>query len=73
MAGEFQEMIFMKEHKYVNFNLEADVLYINNKYHYKELEAVKEYLETLKGQKTLTHDDVFALIEKNLKFKKISK
>ena len=65
-------MIYMKEHKYVNFNQEADVHYIINKYHKKEHEAVKEYLETLKGQKTLTHDDVFAMIEKNLKFKKIS-
>ena len=63
----------MKEHKYVNFSQEADVNYIINKYHKKEHEAVKEYLETLKGQKNLTHDEVFALIEKNLKFKKIAK
>ena len=48
-------------------------MHIINKYPKKEHEAVKEYLETLKGQKTLTHDDVFALIEKNLKFKKIAK
>lgn len=45
----------MKEHKYVNFNQEADVHYIINKYHKKE------------------HEAVFALIEKNLKFKKIEK
>ena len=63
----------MKEHKYVNFSQEADVHYIINKYHKKEHEDVKEYLETLKGQKNLTHDEVFALIEKNLKFKKIAK
>lgn len=63
----------MKEHKYVNFSQEYDVHYIINKYPKKEHEAVKEYLETLKGQKTLTHEDVFALIEKNLKFKKIAK
>ena len=63
----------MKEHKYVNFNQEADVHYIINKYHKKEDEAVKEYLATLKGQKNLTHEAVFALIEKNLKFKKIEK
>lgn len=63
----------MKEHKYVNFNQEADVHYIINKYHKKEHEAVKEYLEILKGQKNLTHEAVFALIEKNLKFKKIEK
>ena len=31
MAGEIQEMIAMKEHKYVNFNQEADVHYIINK------------------------------------------
>lgn len=54
----------MKEHKYVNFNQEADVHYIINKYHKKEHEAVKEYLETLKGQKNLTHEAVFALIKK---------
>ena len=63
----------MKEHKYVNFNQEADVHQIINKSHKKEHEAVKEYLETLKGQKNLTHEAVFALIEKNLKFKKIEK
>ena len=63
----------MKEHKDVNFNQEADVHYIINKYHKKEHEAVKEYLETLKGQKNLTHEAVFALIKKNLKFKKIEK
>lgn len=63
----------MKEHKYVNFSQEADVHYIINKYHKKEHEAVKEYLETLKGQKNLTHEAVFALIKKNLKFKKIEK
>ena len=63
----------MKEHKYVNFNQAADVHCIINKYHKKEHEAVKEYLETLKGQKNLTHEAVFALIEKNLKFKKIEK
>ena len=63
----------MKEQKYVNYSQEADVHYIKNKYHKKEHEAVKEYLETLKGQKNLTHDEVFALIEKNLKFKKIAK
>ena len=63
----------MKEHKYVNFNQEADVHYIINKYHKKEHESVKEYLETLKVQKNLTHEAVFALIEKNLKFKKIEK
>lgn len=63
----------MKEHKYVNFNQEADVHYIINKYHKKEHEAVKEYLETLKGQKNLTHEDVFELIAKNLKLKKIEK
>ena len=63
----------MKEHKYVNFNQEAAVHYIINKYQKKEHEAVKEYLETLKGQKNLTHEAVFALIEKNLKFKKIEK
>ena len=46
---------------------------IINKNNKKEHEAVKEYLETLKGQKNLTHEAVFALIEKNLKFKKIEK
>lgn len=66
-------MVFMKEHKYVNFFQDSDIHYIINKYHKKEHEAVKEYLETLKGQKNLTHEAVFALIEKNLKFKKIEK
>lgn len=63
----------MKEHKFVNFSQEADVHYIINKYHKKEHEAVKEYLETLKGEKNLTHEDVYKLIEKNLKLKKIAK
>ncbi|WP_300330199.1 hypothetical protein [Fusobacterium sp.] len=63
----------MKEHKFVNFSQEADVHYIINKYHKKEHEAVKEYLETLKGEKSLTHEDVYKLIEKNLKLKKIAK
>ncbi len=63
----------MKEHKFVNFSQEADVHYIINKYHKKEHEAVKEYLETLKSEKNLTHEDVYKLIEKNLKLKKIAK
>lgn len=41
----------MKEHKYINFFQESDVHYILNKYHKKEHEAVKEYLETLKDEK----------------------
>ena len=51
----------MKEHKYVNFNQEADVHYIINKYHKKEHEAVKEYLETLKGQKKFNSMKLYLL------------
>ena len=63
----------MKEHKYVNFSQEYDVNYIVNRYPKKVHETVKEYLQTLKAQKNLPHEDVFSLIEKNLKLKKIAK
>ena len=63
----------MKEHKYVNFSQEYDVNYIVNRYPKKVHETVKAYLQTLKAQKNLTHEDVFSLIEKNLKLKKIAK
>lgn len=63
----------MKEHKYVNFSQDYDVNYIINRYPKKAHDTVKEYLETLKSQKNLTHEDVFSLIEKNLKLKKTTK
>ncbi len=60
----------MKEHKYVNFSQDYDVNYIINRYPKKAHDTVKEYLETLKSQKNLTHEDVFSLIGEKFKVKK---